>query len=73
MKIHYDKEVDALYIQLGTDIPEGVIEITDEINVDVTPDGKIVGIEILDSTKKIDLKTIFTYELETDEILKKSA
>lgn len=31
MKAHYDKEVDALYLGLADEQPEGVIEITDGI------------------------------------------
>ena len=67
MKIYYDKQVDALYIKLSNEKPDGVIEITDEINVDTTEDGKIIGIEILQTSKKLNLKTIFSYELELDK------
>jgi len=69
MKIHYDKEVDALYIRLSDDKPEGVIEISNDVNIDVTPEGRIIGIEILDSSKKIDLNTIFSYQIEFNEEL----
>jgi len=69
MKIHYDKEVDALYIKLSDDKPDGVIEISNDVNIDVTPEGRIIGIEILDSSKKIDLNTIFSYQIELDEEL----
>jgi uncharacterized protein YuzE len=31
--------------------PEGVIEVAEGINIDVTVDGKIVGIEFLDATQ----------------------
>ena len=63
MKIYYDKEVDALYIKLSNKKPDGVIEITEGVNLDTTEDGKIVGIEILDASHKIDLKTILNYSL----------
>jgi uncharacterized protein YuzE len=69
MKVYYDKEVDALYLQLGSESPEGVIEISEGVNVDSTSDGKIVGIEILHATKKIDIKTILSYTLELDKKL----
>lgn len=72
MKVYYDKEVDALYMKLGSKKPEGVIEISEGVNLDTTTDGKIVGIEILDASKKIDIKTILSYTLELDkEILTK--
>ena len=53
MKITYDKEVDAIYLKLSGLKPDGVIEVAEGINIDVTDDGKIVGIELLDATKKM--------------------
>ena len=32
MRVHYDKEVDAVYIKLGSQKPDGVIEITEGVN-----------------------------------------
>ena len=59
-------------MKLGSKKPEGVIEISEGVNLDTTTDGKIVGIEILDASKKIDIKTILSYTLELDkEILTK--
>ncbi len=63
MKIYYDKDVDALYIKLSNKKPDGVIEVVEGVNLDTTEDGKIVGIEILDASKRIDLKTILNYSL----------
>ncbi len=64
MKVYYDDEVDALYLTLGDEAPEGVVEIAEGINVDTTSRGGLVGIEILNASKKIDLKTILSYTLE---------
>ena len=69
MKVYYDKEVDALYIKLGNKAPEGVIEISEGVNLDTTSKGKIVGLEILDASKKMDIKTILSYTLELDKKL----
>ena len=69
MKVYYDKEVDALYIKLGTKSPDGVVEISEGVNLDTTSEGKLVGIEILDASKKIDIKTILSYTLELDKKL----
>lgn len=63
MKIYYDSEVDALYIKLSNLKPDGVIEIEEGVNLDTTEEGKIVGIEILDASQKIDLKTLLDYSL----------
>jgi len=53
MKITYDPEVDALYIELrhvpasdSTDIEEGV-------TVDMDSEGHIIGIEILDASQRM--------------------
>jgi uncharacterized protein YuzE len=69
MKVYYDDEVDALYLKLSDEVPEGVIEISEGVNLDTTSEDKIVGIEILDASKKIDLKTILSYTLEFDKEL----
>ncbi|HHT9126430.1 MAG TPA: DUF2283 domain-containing protein [Candidatus Brocadiia bacterium] len=69
MKVYYDDEVDALYLKLGDESPEGVIEISEGVNLDTTSEDKIVGIEILNASKKIDLKTILSYSLEFDKEL----
>jgi len=67
MKVHYDEDVDALYIQFGDQKPDGVIEIAEGINIDTTTDGKLAGIEILKASKKIDIDTILSYTLELDQ------
>jgi uncharacterized protein YuzE len=67
MKIQYDNEVDALYIQLGDQQPDGVIELSDGINLDTTKDDRIVGIEILNASHRIDLRTILTYSIDISE------
>lgn len=74
MRVHYDNEVDALYIKLGTKKPEGVVEISEGVNLDTTSENKIVGIEILNASKKINIKTILSYELKLDnKLILKSA
>lgn len=74
MRVHYDNEVDALYIKLGNQKPEGVIEISEGVNLDTTSENKIVGIEILNASQKMNIKTILSYELELDnKLIRKSA
>ena len=68
MKVSYDKEVDALYIELSTQKPDGVIEIEEGINIDLTSDGNIVGIELLDAAKKIPLDSFLKYEIDGESI-----
>jgi len=69
MKVYYDDEVDALYLKLGDDKPDGVIEISEGVNIDTTSQDKIVSIEILNASKKIDLRTVLSYSLEFDKDL----
>ena len=73
MKVHYDAEVDAVYIKLGSQKPDGVVEISAGVNLDTTSENKIVGIEILNASKKMNIKKILSYELELDRrLIKKS-
>ncbi len=67
MKVYYDDDVDALYLKLGDEMPEGVTEILEGVNLDTTPEGKLVGIEILKASEKIDIKTILSYKLELNK------
>jgi len=68
MKVSYDREADALYISLNEELPDGVVEVRDEVNLDVTADGRIIGIEILDASRKIDLKTLLCYDLDEETV-----
>ena len=68
MKVSYDKEVDALYIELSTQKPDGVINIQEGINIDVTSDGNIVGIELIDAAKKMPLDSFLKYEIDGESI-----
>ena len=71
MKVYYDDEVDALYLKLGDEKPDGVVEISEGVNLDTTADGKLAGIEILKASKKIDIRTILSYTLELNKGLLK--
>ena len=70
MKVTYDNEIDALYIKISYEKPDGVIEVKEGINIDVTEDGKIVGLELLDASKKTSLESFFSYEISPDIINK---
>jgi uncharacterized protein YuzE len=72
VKISYDQEVDAAYIKLSDLRPSGVVEMAEGVNLDVTEKGEITGIEILDASKKIPLKSLFVCEYEPDLLINKS-
>lgn len=69
MKVHYDQEVDALYIHLSDSIPDGVVEMKEGVNIDTTENGSLTGIEILDASKKINLDTLLSYTIVFDPAL----
>ncbi len=54
MKITYDPAVDALYIRF-TEEPAEVItqRLSEDVAVNYGPDGRIVGIEILDASEYV--------------------
>ena len=49
MRIEYDAEANALYIQLRDAEVSETQEITESLSVDLAADGRPVGIEILDA------------------------
>jgi uncharacterized protein YuzE len=53
MKISYDSEADALYIEFHS-LASGTAEnrqLTDEVIANYGPDGKLAGLEILDASQ----------------------
>ena len=63
MQIQYDPKTDLLYLRLD-DRKQQVVNkrISEEIVLDLGKGDKIVGIEILDASKKIDLKKLLPVE-----------
>lgn len=53
MKITYDKKVDAMYIRLKKGRYDHTKKVTDDILVDVSKKGEVLGLEILDASKNI--------------------
>ena len=62
MKIKYDKEVDALYINLSNEKIAESDEQKPGIIFDYDEKGNIVGIEILNASQKINNPKIVEYE-----------
>jgi len=71
MKVYYDDEVDAVYLKLSDQKPDGVVELAEGINLDTTSNGKLAGIEILKASQKINVRTILSYTLEIDRSILK--
>ena len=53
MKITYDPEADALYIALRDAPATDGLDIEEGVSVDLDKDGHIIGIEILDASKRL--------------------
>jgi uncharacterized protein YuzE len=64
MKIEYDKEADAIYIQLKEAYVHDNIDIEEGISVDIDENGHVIGIEILDVIHRIPVEelTRLTFE-----------
>jgi len=52
MKVRYDKEVDAMYVYAEEGQSAYSEEIGEGIIIDVSKEGKIIGMEILDASEK---------------------
>jgi uncharacterized protein YuzE len=63
MKIHYYPETDSLYIDLAAASSVDSHEISDDLVVDYGEDGQIVGLDIQNASKSMDLSKIETVHL----------
>jgi uncharacterized protein YuzE len=63
MKVKYDKEADAAYIQLSSKKPDGGVEMAEGVILHTTSKNEIVSIEILDASKKFPVKNLYKLEL----------
>ncbi|OGW06392.1 MAG: hypothetical protein A2Z59_11155 [Nitrospinae bacterium RIFCSPLOWO2_02_39_17] len=64
MKIEYDREADALYIQLREAFVEDNIDIEEGITIDLDEKRHLIGIEVLDASKKLSLKDLVNVTIE---------
>jgi uncharacterized protein YuzE len=54
VRIKYDSDVDALYIRLLDEAVQVTTHrLTEDVAVNYAPDGRVVGIEILDATQNV--------------------
>jgi len=65
MRIHYDQKVDLLYICLDEKKQKVINKrIFEDVVLDIGRNNKIVGIEILDASKHVDVRKIFPVKTE---------
>jgi len=63
MKLHYYPETDSLYIELRAEPGAETREVADGLNVDLNAAGEVVGFDIDQASKHLDLTTLETVEL----------
>jgi uncharacterized protein YuzE len=54
MKLTYDRKHNIAYLRLrpeGTDVE--TIRVSDELNIDIAPDGSVYGIELLNANEQL--------------------
>lgn len=58
MKLNYYPDTDSLYIDLSKSVNSESVEISESIIVDYDKNGKVVGIDIDNTSHKLDLKEL---------------
>jgi uncharacterized protein YuzE len=64
LRIEYDKEADALYIQLREVDVDDNIDIEEGITVDLDENRHVVGFEILDASRKLSLSDMVNITIQ---------
>ncbi|GAI19914.1 unnamed protein product [marine sediment metagenome] len=64
MKIEFDKQADALYIHIQEKEVAKTKEIEEGILIDFDKDNLLIGVEILDVTKRFSLSDIVNLQIE---------
>ncbi len=64
MRIEYDREANALYIQIQEKYVAKTKEVENGVSIDFDEANKLIGIEILDVTKRFALSDIVNLHVE---------
>ena len=67
MKLNYYPDTDSLYIELSPKASVESIEISEGIVIDYDKDGNVVGIDIDNAGKKLDLKELILSKLPFEQ------
>jgi len=68
MKVSYDDKVDAAYIRFSNKKPQGGVELAEGIILHTTEGDEVVGLEILGASRKLPLKSLFTFEVAPQKV-----
>lgn len=63
MRLNYYSETDSMYIDLSSKTSAETREISPGINLDYDSEGELVGIDIDNASKKLDLKELFLHHI----------
>ena len=63
MKLHYYPETDTLYVEFKAEPGAETIEVTEGLNADVDDRGEVVGFDIDQASRRLDLSTLETKAL----------
>ena len=63
MKLLYYPETDSLYVEFKARPGADTIEVTEGLNVDIDADGEVVGFDIDQASRRLDLSTLETQAL----------
>lgn len=63
MKLHYYPETDSLYIELRREAGVATREVTTGVNVDLNARGEVVGLDIDNASRHLDLTSLETVDL----------
>ena len=64
MRIEYDSDVDALYVQFKDVRPDDNVDLEEGVTVDLDDEGHIVGLEILDAAERFGLESLLNVGIE---------
>ena len=69
MKLHYYADTDSLYVECKSGPSAETREVADGLNVDLDADGDVVGFDIDQASKRLELSTLETKVLPRPEAL----
>ena len=64
MRIEYDAEVDALYVQFKDVRPDDNVDVEEGVTVDLDDEGHIVGLEVLDAAERLGIESLLNVSIE---------
>ena len=64
MRIEYDSDVDALYVQFKNVRPDDNVDLEEGVTVDLDDKGHIVGLEILDAAERLGPESLLNISIE---------